>query len=1474
MVAVLYTSLFILMSIPRVQNAIKTEGEKQLSQLLNSKITIERFTFHPFNEAILNNITLYTPDGEECAKIEKLGAGISIGKLIFSRKIEISFAEIIGLEASLWQKAENEPLNIQFLIDAFASKDKKTPPPALDLKLRNVVMRQSKISFDKRWKAYLADEQRFDANHIAIESLNADISFPKITNDSVVIDLRRLSFAEQHGFDVKKLSTLVTVATNSLSVNKLNLDLANSEFRVSDIKIGFDKIGNIYDALNKGNYSVTIEGDNICPADFKCFVPQLSRFDETYEMRIAVSGNISDIELNDFTFESYNDGMALSLTGKAQDLPDKENGRFEIDNLDLFASHNFIIQNLDLIPGISPSVTKIISNVGNLNLELEGEMSIADKAVDMEASLSTAMGDISLSAMGKAMPNDDIHTRISLSTDELNLSNLLNNKTARIAINAESDIKINKAHKLQDIELSANIPHIVYNEANIKDIDINFVKTGSDLKAYLNTNSDEMTMWVVGEVTGIGDQPRLTVNANISNLMPSQFGLLEKYPGYGISATIDVNAGGSSLDDVIGNANISNFSFANEQGDGVYLKHTDLKISGEEEYRNITLTGDFLNADVTGLLHTKDFLPAVKTIAHSVLPSLVEAPENYSPGDIDIKFNANIMPFDDLADFLNLPVRPLEAIRLNGTFDTNSVDNIVSVNMNAPYILQGKNKLIKDVSLQTSYNYNEGANVSASLNFPAKHDRLLLNLSLKADDDKVYTDIGWQGDEQKTNIGKISTYALLSRDVFDKQLKATLKINRSQFTLGNATWNIEPGYILYADRKVSVRGLKVMHDMQYVNIEGTASADPIDGLKVSLAGIDLNYIFDTLNINYVNFGGLATGDFYASNLFGSEPIAYTPRLAVKDFSYNNAVLGDALLRANWDNKEKGIMIYADALDDFDGHLDARGGVYLGRDSIGFSFDAQKINLSLLKPFVSGFTSDVGGRATAKLNLYGTFKDINLTGWAYADSISIKVDQSNVYYHGSDSVFLYTDKLDIPHFTVYDKYGNKGLLSGYMTHENFRNPKFEFKLTDTQNLLCFDTDASINPVWYGRIFGTGNASLRGMNELVSLQVNMLVEANSNFTFALNQSLTAEQYSFLTFSDKSKPAETEVHIAKTFEEIYSPQNIEETSIPTTFILDLRADVYQDSRLTLIMDPRSGDKITATGNGSVSLAYNTRSDEMKMYGSYTVQNGNYNFRLQDLIIKDFSIRPGSEIKFDGDPMQAKLDIIAAYRVNTNLSDLDKSFSTDRDLNRTNVPVDALLLIKGDLQKTEIDFDIALPTLTSDVERKVKSIISTEDMMKRQIIYLLALSRFYTPEYMGMQSNGGELASVASTTISSQLQNAMGQLTDKVSFAPSIRSDKGDFSDMEVDLNLSSRLLNNRLLINGNFGYRDRSTSQTTFVGDFDLEYVLSNNGNLRLKAYNHFNDQYYYLKSALTTQGIGIIFRKEFDNLFKRQSKDKDK
>ena len=85
--------------------------------------------------------------------------------------------------------------------------------------------------------------------------------------------------------------------------------------------------------------------------------------------------------------------------------------------------------------------------------------------------------------------------------------------------------------------------------------------------------------------------------------------------------------------------------------------------------------------------------------------------------------------------------------------------------------------------------------------------------------------------------------------------------------------------------------------------------------------------------------------------------------------------------------------------------------------------------------------------------------------------------------------------------------------------------------------------------------------------------------------------------------------------------------------------------------------------------------------------------------------------------------------------------------------------------------------------------------------------------------------------------------------------------FNNAEYEGLLSGRLLNNRLLINGQFGYRDNPNATTSFIGDFDIRYLLFPNGNLAVKVYNQANDR-YFIKNSLNTQGVGLIMKKDFN------------
>ena len=179
-----------------------------------------------------------------------------------------------------------------------------------------------------------------------------------------------------------------------------------------------------------------------------------------------------------------------------------------------------------------------------------------------------------------------------------------------------------------------------------------------------------------------------------------------------------------------------------------------------------------------------------------------------------------------------------------------------------------------------------------------------------------------------------------------------------------------------------------------------------------------------------------------------------------------------------------------------------------------------------------------------------------------------------------------------------------------------------------------------------------------------------------------------------------------------------------------------------------------------------------------------------------------------------------------------------------------------------------IYLPNVNEDEKQMVRSLISTEEEKNLQTIYLLGIGRFYANQDAATDQNQASMAmnSLLSSTLSGQLNQMLSNAinNNNWSFGTHLSTGETGWSDMDIEGLLSGKLLNNRLLINGNFGYRESRTSTTTFVGDFDLQWLLNPNGNISLKAYNETNDR-YFTKSSLTTQGIGIKLKKDFNNWF---------
>lgn len=1468
-VVVLFVFAYVALSIPGVHNMIRSMAEKELSSMLKAPVHIGKVTVLPMNEVILQAVNVQTPQGEECIAIDRVGAGIGFWKLVTGQGIEITYAEITGLRADIIQREQHGPLNIAFVIDAFKPKKKNQPPSRFDLKLHNVTIRKSEVSFSRLWKPR-KESGVFDPNYIVASNICADIALPRLSNDDFEVNLRRLSFREISGIYLDALSFQASATPQMISLRNFKLDLENTKLRINDQQLAIDGFKDIVPALKRTGRDIELTVDDIAATDFAFLKLGIDMIPGRYSLRADIHGVLGDIDVSNLEFQDESGALRLSLQGHLKELPDVKSLQGDIQELKVACRTMLAQEIISPFVALPPQATSILQNAGQVELDAEGEFSLAQHYAAIQGNIGTLQGDVDIDGT-IGWDSGVLTAGVDAVTAGFDVGSLVPDQPVEnVAMTVSGDVSL-KGKQPDGINgnLQLDIASLLLSGHQLNDIRIEASKDGQGLIAGIHADTPDLRMEFNADCMLAGESSQWNLTGDVDRVNTALLGVQGKYRGiYGVES-IYIRLQGNNLDNLLGDARIGGFEYAPEQGDELILNNLGLSMTGSSDQRRINIDSDILDGEVRGHFSFAQ-LPKLFTgiLAYS-LPAYIKAPATPLDQWNSVSYSLSLKPDENLYKAFKLPVRPAAPVRVYGTADNNNIEATVL----APYILKG-DKLIKDINLHANAGDRNGISLQCGVDFPIKNQYVKINLSGGAFANRVSAIVNWVADN-KLNNGTVRMGMDIARDAMQSPVY-TFRINDSDVMINGERWEVRPMRAVLSDRILSVDDMHISHGDQFLAISGRASASTTDTITARLNDIDLSYIFNTLNINYVTFGGYATGIAEASQLFTRTPVAQTRGLKVRDLSYNNALLGDADLLGYYDSHNQavgiGAHIYGDTPDIW---TNVDGKIFVTGDSLDLNFDAHKINLALIHPFMSNILDKVEGKGSANLRLFGTFKDISLTGKAFADTASVRLGFTGVTYHGSDSVIFEKERIHIPGFKVYDPYGNTALFGGDVRMKYFRNAYVDLYVRNIRRLLCYDLGVGSNPVWWGRVFASGSGGVTGKPGFTRIHFDVKSEPNSSFTFALDETQVATEYNFLTFTDSHKMEESErMSVEEELEYQYRPSSKVEEDESGDFELDLAVDVSPNIKMNVIMDPSAGDKITATGNGSMRLNYSSFNDKIDMFGKYTIDEGNYRFTLQDIIIRDFKIRRGSEIEFHGDPMLATMNLTAGYRVNTNLTDLDKSFASDRDLNRSSVPVEALIKVTGNLERPIIGYDLSLPTVTGDVERKVRSIISSDEMMQQQVLYLLALNRFYTPQFSG--TSDGELVSVASSTISSQISNILSQMTDKISLNPSFKSDRNDFSDMEVDLALSSQLFDNRLIINGNLGYRDRSVSQTNFVGDFDIEYLLSKNGRLRLKAYNHFNDAYYYLKSALTTQGVGLIYRTDFDDPFRflrRKNKKKE-
>ena len=1454
---------FVALSLSGVQRQIADVCENELSKLLDSRVTVGNLGIVPFNRVILRNVTVEPAPGDTAITVRRLGAGVRLFSLLSGDPVIVDYVEINGLKASVWRDSADAPLNIQPIITALAPKDRNKPRASFDLRINTVMLRQVSLAYDVK---SAPDNGRFDINHMRLTDLRADMRLPRLKNDDFALSIKRMGFTERCGFNLDNLTGDFGLSADSLTMKNVSVALGNSEIGLDNITLALNGINSIKNSLEQGNLAIGIKpGSYLAPADLAPFIPTTVNVGGRVDIdRFVARGNLNDVTAD--VRLRYGDEIAFDMGARIADIS-RENRIIDIDELSLKGAGGALAEFLTPLANLNQKTAGIIGRLGNVELNLNG--ALKGKKYFVDAALQTAPGAVDVVADGIFVSPQRFTSDVVVATEDfIDLAVLTGTESIIGGVEGDIEAKLSRTGRRWNGSADMELDRLMVKGCRYSSVKAHAVLQDDMLTAAASVDNENIAVALNGAYSLAPDSKHIALDGMVERLVPSNLNLWSKFPGSEISGTVSVDLTGYDFSHMNGHATLSGWKLDMPDGNGISLRNLTM-ISSE---RHISLSSDFVDGELTGDYDFTTLPEVVREVAGRVFPTL-SAPGQREAAACpnDFRFTLKLKDTESLAEFFNLPVSVVYPVAVNGA--VNEAEGDIAFNLSAPFLRNGS-KLIEDTNLSAFVSGGDGtASVDLSTVAPTKNGPLSLMLQASGMNDEFDTDVSWSIARDKAYKGNIDINTRFSRNDAS-ELLTDINLRRSSLTFNDSTWIVHPATINLAGlKRINISGIDVSRKNQFVKIGGSVSDSPLSLLTVDLRNFNLDYLFESLGIDKVMIGGDATGTFYASRLLSPEPVIETPGLSVKGISYNKVVLGDALVKSRWDTETRGITLDASIAHEAGRKSFVEGAIYPLNDSLDITFRVDHANVAFMRPYMEAFASDITGQASGWARLFGTFKYIDLEGDVCAHDLKLKVNFTNTYYSTSDSVHFRPGFIDLNGVKIHDTEGHVANLNGWVKHKFFKEPSFDFSVTGARNFLSYNETSRDNPIWYGKVYGNGSVFVKGRPGVVDINVDMATAPRSTFTFVLSDREVADEFSFLTFRDKTGGGveitdslllerDTSMDIVNRLRARIDARDEESSS---DYNISLQMRVTPEAQINLVMDPVGGDRIRAYGSGHLRMDYGSANNDLKMYGTYTLDRGDYNFTLQEIIIKEFTIKPGSSIAFQGDPYSAQLNIKAAYALNANLSDLDESFLQDKDLNRTNVPVHAILNVTGDMNQPQIAFDLEFPTLNTDVYRKVRSIISTEDMMNRQIIYLLALNRFYTPEYMASTTKGNELVSVASSTISSQLSNLLGQISDNWNIAPTFRSDRGDFSDVEVDVALSSRLLNNRLLFNGNFGYRDNSMNTSQFIGDFDLEYLLDRSGMWRLKAYNRYNDQNYYLRTSLTTQGVGVVLKRDFDNFF---------
>lgn len=1453
-VAMAPVAAYVALQVPAMQTWAAGRAAKILSGRLETEVSIGKVYYLFFNKLILKDVhVMYSPK-DTLISCKKLSISISSGDLIRSSRLTVNKAHLYdGVFNLVSEKGNTTNLARVFKLGKKDPNDTTTPPFSFfagELKLDNF-----RFTLQNPFPGIKTKEGIINFTDLSLSEINAHVRGIEVIEDTLVADIRNITFNERSGFRIEELKGSLRLSAKEARIDNLLARDRHSVLQANRFSLFYERPSDFAKFTDKVIMEADFNNSYLNFATLARLAPALSRNRLGMYITGKVSGRVSNLRSDNLKITSESGLTYLDLKARISGLPKPEETMAFVDISYCTTTTSdlaYIISSLN-----SSRPIRFLTQLSPLvKYNFKGRLAgLLDDFV-ANGKLQTNIGDMYMDVLLREnSQKGGLHLEGNLTADKFNVGNLINNKNL-----GEVSFNSNMTALLRDEKRGGSEFYI--DSITVKQL---------EFREYSYSNI-QATGSYVGEKF---DGKIICHDPNLDFLFQGIFGMSSKTDSYYdfyadimyadlaklkidkrdsvslISMRTTANFTQKLNGEILGNIQVRGLDYTNSNGE---FPIGDISISSasSREMYDVTLRSQFADMKYRGshfLTRFADRIAMAAAFRHLPLLRTETGADTEDYGKENYSFTLNLND-----------TRAVSQLLLPGFFISQGSSIKINIDQNQKMSAGFSAGVVGYLKNYATNITMSGESAERGIDLKINSDKVRLAgldfentvLDLFAKSDRIDMNATFSNNTKLRNSLSFSSSANISRNPAGKGPQFNITINPSELYFNDSRWNFAKAAISVSDSLFDIKSVRIFNNNQSLEANGRVSPDDGDSLKVRLTNLDispLNY-FNKKDFGIAgNFTGLAT----LSKLYSSDPRII---LNLKGYNVkaNKTDVGELDLFSEWDNREERFNILAE--NKISGNNPAKiSGTYTPRSNyLNLKADLDKFAISYFEPFLNDIVNNSSGTISGKLNLKGTTDKLVLSGEpGMLNDVGFTVLFTKVPYTLNGPYVIEDGELRVLNATLKDRAGNTGRVSGGLGFKYFKTITLNTRV-DFTNLECINTAEKDNPNFYGKAFGTGSISITGPLQKILMDISVTTNRNTAIHIPLPTTSEASRTNLLSFKAPPKPVTNEYYNELGY---IVPQKADKPKLTTELDVKLKTRVNTDAEMLIEIDKSVGDVIRSFGNGLVNIEVNPSKEIFSVHGDYIIDRGSYTFVLQGIFKRDFEILQGGNLNFNGDILKTNLNLTAVYNtkaaVNTLIAD------TSSVSNRRNVECSIAML--GELLNPRLSFGIEIPDIDPATKARVDAALNTEDKVIKQVMSLLVSGSFIPDIQSSIVNNSTILYSNATEVLSNQINNIFNQLEIPLDF--SFNYQPGQNGRDIFDAAVSAQLFDNRVIVNGNIGSAKYLNQGSDVVGDVDVEIKLDEKGRFRAKAFSHSADQYSNYLDNSQRSGLGLVYQEEFSS-----------